>query len=223
VRDVQFTLVREGNSDDGLTYLIRALLARAGVPGVIGAARNYKGTTKEKLQQVLAENPVPDLIFVHRDSDAPDAAERRDEIALAATELGSLDKVVAVVPVQETEAWLLTDESAIRSVVGRPGGKAALGLPAVRCIEDVPNPKEMLESACKIACEKRGARLKAVNRQFPRYRATLLERLDIDGPVNELSSWQRFVKDLTAAAARTLADISDAQTGLNARSSNQRR
>ena len=202
MRDIQFALVREGPSDDGLAILIRALLGRTGVPGVIGAARNYQGTTKTKLAQVLAEEVVPDLIFVHRDSDSRDAAERHDEIASAASELGCDDKVVAVVPVQETESWLLTDESAIRTVVGRPKGRTALGLPAVRSIEATANPKEILEAACKIACGKSGARLKAASRNFPRYRATLIERLDLDGPVNELASWRRFVDDLNAAAER---------------------
>lgn len=206
MRDVQFALVREGNSDDGLAVLIRALLARAGVPGVIGAPRDYKGTIMEKLEQVLSEDVVPDLIFVHRDADARDPAGRYTEIGTAATQLRTSDKVVAIVPVQETEAWLLTDESEIRRVVGRPGGKAALGLPAVQRIEDTSDPKGLLKAACRVACEKRGARLKSASRQFPRYRANLLERLDIDGPVNGLASWRRFVDDLNAAAAQIVSD-----------------
>lgn len=187
--------------------LIRALLARAGVPGVIGAARNYQGTTGERLKQVLAEDVIPDLIFVHRDSDAPDPAGRHDEIIGAATALSCVDKVVAVVPVQEIEGWLLTKESAIREVVGRPGGKVALSLPPLKRIEATANPKEILREACRIACEKTGARLKTAGNQFPRYRATLLERLDIDGPVNELPSWRRFVDDLNGAAARVVPNI----------------
>jgi hypothetical protein len=117
--------------------------------------------------------------------------------------------VVGVVPVQETEGWLLTDESAIRKIVGRPSGRSTLGLPAVHQIEATGNPKEILQDACKIASESSGARLKKVSRQFPRFRATLLERLDIDGPVNNLVSWRRFVDDLTAAAERVLSDTSD--------------
>lgn len=210
MRDIQFVLVREGPSDDGLAILIRALLGRTGVPGVIGAARNYQGTTKTKLAQVLAEEVVPDLIFVHRDSDSRDAAERHDEIASAAIELGCHDKVVAVVPVQETESWLLTDESAIRTVVGRPKGRTALELPAVRSIESTANPKEILKAACRIACEKSGARLKAASRNLPTYRATLIERLDLDGPINELASWRRFVDDLNAAAERVMSDAAEA-------------
>ncbi|ORW93956.1 hypothetical protein AWB92_12540 [Mycobacterium sp. IEC1808] len=208
MRDLQFALVREGNSDDGLVALIRVLLARTSVPGVIGGRRTYKGTTKEKLEQVLAEDVVPDLIFVHRDSDARNPAVRYTEIQGAADELDCTDKIVAVVPVQETEGWLLTDESAIRTVVGRPGGRAALGLPPIRQIEATANPKEILKEACKIASEKSGARLQKVAHQFPRHRATLLERLDVDGPVNQLVSWRRFVEDLSTAATRALSDIS---------------
>lgn len=38
--DIQFALIREGTSDDGLADLIRALLARAGATGVNGAPRD---------------------------------------------------------------------------------------------------------------------------------------------------------------------------------------
>ncbi|MGV0041600.1 hypothetical protein [Mycobacterium colombiense] len=207
MRDLQFALVREGKSDDGLTFPIRKLLAQAGVPGVIGEARTYTGNTRTKLEQVLAEGVVPDLIFVHRDADAPDPAERRAEIIETAIELGCRDKVVAVVPVQETEGWLLTDDSEIRAVVGRPSGRTRLSLPAVRRIEATSNPKEILEEACRIACEKSGARLQKVSDRFSTHRAILLERLDINGPINELVSWRRFVEDLTAAAARVLPEL----------------
>lgn len=202
MRDVQFALLREGSSDDGLVTPIRALLIRAGMAGVIGAARAYKGTTKEKLQQVLAEPVVPNLIFVHRDSDSRDPSHRHAEIAEAADQMNCRGSVIGVVPVQETEGWLLTDEFAIRSVVGRPGGKTPLGLPQASHIEATADAKEVLREACRAACEKSGARLKKVSGQFTRHRSTLLERLNIDGPVNELESWQRFVTDLDAAAYR---------------------
>jgi hypothetical protein len=206
MRNIQFALIREGTSDDGLADIIRALLGRAGVGGVIGAPRDYQGTTKVKLEKLLAEEISPDLIFVHRDSDSRDASARHDEIALAARELGCESKVIAVVPIQETEAWLLTDEAAIRAVVGRPSGRNPLGLPAVRDIEKTSDPKSRLEDACRIACEKTGVRLKRESREFPRYRTNLLQRLDIDGPVNELSSWRKFVHDLNAAASRVMSE-----------------
>lgn len=202
--DLQFALIREGTSDDGLIPHIRDLLVRAGAPAVFGAARQYKGSTKERLQQVLSEPSTPGLIFVHRDADAADPEPRHEEIANAAIELSCSEKVVAVVPVQELEAWLLTDEAAIRAVVGRPNGRPLLGLPAIRNIERTTSPKEILQTACLTASEKSGARRKKEQAQFGSRRATLLERLDIDGPVTSLPSWQRFVNDLNAAAAVAL-------------------
>jgi hypothetical protein len=142
VRDIQFALVREGQSDDGLAVLIRVLLSRSVVPGVIGASRNYQGSTKQKLAQVLAEDIVPDLIFIHRDSDSRDSTGRHAEITSAAIELGCESKVVAIVPVQETEAWLLTEESAIREVVGRPSGKAPLGCPRSSASKTLPTRRK---------------------------------------------------------------------------------
>lgn len=205
--DLQFALVREGASDDGLVIHIRELLIRAGAGGVVGAARQYKGTVGQKIQQVLAEPVRPNLIFVHRDSDSPDPTLRHAEITTAASDLGCSDRVVAVVPVQELEAWLLTDDTAIRTVVGKPSGRAALGLPPVARIEVTSSPKEILRQACLAASEKSGARRRKESSQFDTRRATLLERLDIDGVVARLPSWQKFVSDLDAAAACLLGGV----------------
>ncbi|RKT31444.1 uncharacterized protein DUF4276 [Microbacterium sp. AG1240] len=202
--DLQFALVREGSSDDGLVTHIRELLIRAGATQVVGAPRQYRGTVLEKIQQVLQEPIRPGLIFVHRDSDSSDASSRQAEIVKAADAMGCVDQVVAVVPVQELEAWLLTDESAIRAVVGKPSGRASLGLPTVGRIEATPSPKEILRAACLLASEKSGARRRKESSQFDVRRATLLERLDIDGVVAELPSWQKFVADLEVAAALAL-------------------
>lgn len=50
IADLRFALIREGTSDDGLIPHIRELLIRAGAPAVVGAARQYKGSTKDRLQ-----------------------------------------------------------------------------------------------------------------------------------------------------------------------------
>ncbi|WP_084361677.1 DUF4276 family protein [Herbiconiux solani] len=202
--DLQYALIREGTSDDGLIPHISALLLRAGASAVIGAARQYKGSTRERLSQLLAEPKPPALIFVHRDSDSADPSSRHQEIAAAASALGCVERVIPVVPVQELEAWLLTDEGSIRAVVGRPSGRTPMGLPALRNIETTSSPKEVLQNACLIASEKTGVRRKKERGQFNVRRASLLERIDIDGAVTSLASWQRFVGDLTTAAVRAL-------------------
>lgn len=84
----------------------------------------YSGTVLSKLR-VLAEEPASvELIFVHRDADASDDQPRHDEVS-AAVETADLNiPVIALVPVQELEAWLLVDEAAIRTVVGCPRVRA---------------------------------------------------------------------------------------------------
>ncbi|MFC7850790.1 DUF4276 family protein [Arthrobacter sp. NPDC057388] len=199
--DVTFALIREGTSDDGLVAHLRTLIINAGASSVVGAPREYKGTTKERISEVLAEQTKVDLIFVHRDADSSDPEPRYEEIRDAASALGCSDQVVPVVPVQELEAWLLADLSQIRSVSGRPRGKTPLGIPSVKKIESTKSPKEILQNACLIASETTGARRKKQAKQFTQHRTTLLERLDHDGPVRNLPSWQRFVDDVTSKIA----------------------
>lgn len=199
-----FALIREGTSDNGLIPHLRALLLDAGATSAIGAAREYKGTTKQRIAEVLAEDATVDLIFVHRDADSKDPEARYDEINEAAT-CHSCDNVVPIVPVQELEAWLLVDEMQIRSVVGRPNGRAPLAIPPLKSIENTSSPKEVLKSACMAASQTTGSRRRRETQRFPQNRAILLERLDRDGPVQHLPSWQRFVTDVTDRAARVLA------------------
>lgn len=101
--------------------------------------------------------------------------------------------VVPVVPVQALEAWLLADERAIRFAVGRPSGRAPLGLPALRRVEAVSAPKQTLADALAKASEKSGRRLQQVKKAFPGHRSLLLDRLDLDGPVTNLPSRQALV------------------------------
>lgn len=201
-----FALIREGTSDDGLVAHIRTLLLACGASSVLGAPREYKGTTEERIAHVLEEESIVDLIFVHRDADSRDPSTRRTEISAAAVKLNHASKVVPIVPVQELEAWLLADEAAIRQVAGRPNSRVDLKLPSVTKIESTNSPKEVLKAACVAATESTGARRQRHTRNFPRMRSTLLERLEHDGPVQQLPSWQAFVHDVTAKAAEIAAN-----------------
>lgn len=202
---IMFALVREGTSDDGLIPILRTLLSRAGAPSVLGAARSYKGTVQERLSLVLQEPGTVDLIFVHRDADAPSPEARREEILSAANALQPDSVVVPVVPVQELEAWLLTDEAAIRTIAGKPSGKAVLGIPKVSAIENCSDPKATLKAALLEASETKGARRKKHIQNFGRDRSALLTRLDLDGSVNSLPSWRQLVSDVEKAVQDLLA------------------
>ena len=200
---VNFVLLREGTSDEALVSHLGTLLVRAGCSEAAGTCRPYKPPVGSQLALLEEEEGAPvDVVFVHRDSDSRDPAPRVQEIQVASanTEWGK-SRVVPIVPIQATEAWLLVDESAIRSVVGRPSGKADLGLPKVRNVENEADPKATLKAALLAASEATGRRLKQEHRMFTTRRRTLLERLDIDGPVTSLKSWGALVDAIDRCAA----------------------
>jgi hypothetical protein len=106
-----------------------------------------------------------DVLFVHRDAEAQDPGLRRQEIATA---LRGLEvRHIPVVPVRMTEAWLLSNESAIRSAAGNPNGTEYLRLPNLRRLEDLPDPKTALHDALAAASgrhTRRRARLRISQR-----------------------------------------------------------
>lgn len=202
LRTVSFVFIGEGTSDYPLVGILRELIRRSGADEVQGLQRQWPGSSHEKLAKLVKEAAAPyDLVFLHRDADSTDPGPRTEEVrrALAEHEL----KGVPVVPVQETEAWLLTDEQAIRDVVGRSRGRADLGLPGLKRIEQTKDPKEVLAAACVRASEASGRRLKQARSRFNDQRRTLLDRLDLDGPVTELASFRHLVEK-TKRAVRSL-------------------
>ena len=155
-----------------------------------------------QIQTLLTHDPDFDLLFVHRDADSMDGFDaRRIEISEAKAACPGSPCCVRVVPVQETEAWLLTDAQPLRDVVGNPRGTVALGLPKLAQIEACGDPKEVLRGALA------RARLRSrkdkpdslTSKEFGEFRARLLEQLDIDGPVTQLPAWGALVTDTKAA------------------------
>ena len=198
---VTFVLLREGPSDDGLIPHLATLILRAGGVEAIGQPINYSGTVVNKLRLLMLERDDIDIAFVHRDADRVGPARRRAEIARAIEHAGITAAVVPVIPVQELEAWLLVDASAVRNVVGRPLGRTDLRLPKLAAIEATRSPKEILQSALLAASETTGRRREKEKRDFEKRRRALLDRLDVDGPVRQLPAWQQLESDVAAAVA----------------------
>jgi hypothetical protein len=121
---------------------------------------------------------------------------------------------VAVVPVQETEAWLLLDESAIRRVAGKPSGRNDLNLPRPANVETVARPKERLKGALLAAAEVTGRRRKRFEADFASQRRLLLQRLPVGGPLSQVPAWVAMKAALKKAIARLNAarELSSAET-----------
>jgi hypothetical protein len=85
-----------------------------------------------------------ELLFVHRDAETPELAPRAEEISAAAQEIALEIPFVRVIPIRMMEAWLLTDERAIRTAATNPNGTEHLDLPGIGQIEGIARPKLLL-------------------------------------------------------------------------------
>ena len=100
----------------------------------------------QRVLHALRQYPA-DIVFVHRDAELRDAVSQREqEIAAAVATLPTPKPVIAIVPVRMTEAWLLTDEQAIRKAAGNPHGTALLALPALHQIEAIDAKARLFEA-----------------------------------------------------------------------------
>lgn len=199
----QFLLLAEGSTDLGLQKPLEDLLIEAGFDSVfpVGAYAMH-GTVATKLEWAIQTDISADIIFVHRDADNRPRSDRVDEVARAAESVEWHDDprplVIPVVPVTMTEAWLLLDETAIRLVCGASTSGEALNLPKTSEIERRRDPKAILKKAFQdISPRRRGRRLP--EEDFAAWRGRLLERLDIHGPVTQLSAWQALEADVRHA------------------------
>lgn len=202
---LSFALVREGPSDDGLADLIRKVLQAAvwdaGV-SVVGEPLSFGTAPKDQVRQVMEEAAPLDLLFIHKDADSRDHTHVLGVIEEAAELYRDPRCVVPIIPVQETEAWAMVDEELIMDVVGSRAGhsRGALGLPSIATIEDTASPKEVLLEALVVATKDSAREQKRTRKRFGSLRRSILENLEIDGPLSQLPSWQRFRAAAEAAA-----------------------
>lgn len=103
--------------------------------------------------------------------------------------------VVALVPIQETEAWMLADTELLKREIGTE--KSDNELQINRQPESISNPKECIEAAIRIAREgytkKRRKDLTISELYLPIGQALDLEKLNV------LLSYQDFKKNITDA------------------------
>jgi hypothetical protein len=208
---VQFLLIGEGSTESALIEHLANLCVAVGATEASGAAPPFERLDRPvghdlvpRLRAAQVLNPQSNLYFVHRDADAADPEPRYAEIAQALTASAVGVACVAVVPIYETEAWLLADVPAIRRVAGRPNGRTPLELPPLQRIEQTPQPKEVLTAALFAAAQPlSGRRAQRFRSEFAKQRRQLLEELTLDGAHTQLSAWQRL-RDDTAAAIDAL-------------------
>lgn len=194
------TLLAEGPGDRALVPLLRWLLAEHwnfdfAEPQFAMTSTRY---LSERIQRVVRDYPC-DLLLVHRDADRTDRGTRERDIRDAAASAGVLrTPVVCLIPVRETEAWLLLEERAIRQAAGHPNGRRDLSLPPLNEIEATNQPKERLKKALVEAAELSGRRLKKFRIEVAVSRiAELMSPLIL----RQLPAFAAFERDLSASLA----------------------
>ena len=202
MKHIQFTFFADGSSDRALLPILAWLVRETHKPDTVA----HEFLSKPQLHSDLSfsaqletalEIAPCNLFFVHRDAEKQDPQFRYGEIASAVAKLNASGKNVphvCVVPVHMTEAWLLTDKSAIRKAAGKPNGDEPLDLPKLSRLESLPEPKDRLHELLRKASGKRGRRLKS----FDVREATALipESTVSFAPLRQLSAFARLEADL---------------------------
>jgi hypothetical protein len=192
-------LIAEGVTDD---RFLRPLLSR-GLEEV--CAREFDESVEVSDVQVLRERVGPPavgeilalaegqcgsfvIIFAHRDRGANHSV--RDEWIDPLRNLWALrkERLVMVVPVRETEAWMLADGDALRAVLRVAWPDIQLGVPTQpRKVEEIADPKQVL------------GRLEArVSRSFDAYFDRLGEEVSIDA-LRQVPAFGQWWEDTCSA------------------------
>jgi hypothetical protein len=106
---------------------------------------------------------------------------------------------VPVVPVRMTEAWLLSNQQAIRDAAGNPKGRNALHLPNWRRWDRLPDPKTTLLEAIEHASGLTGRRL--ANFSARRHRLRVAELTMDFSPLRQLEAFRLLEDDIVEALA----------------------
>ncbi len=154
--EITYTLLGDGTSDRALLPIIDWAL-RQHFPNLLAQHQwadfsllpdpPPSGKLPERIQRAIDLYPC-DWLFVHRDAERQAIADRHQEIAEAWGKVGRWSenrRVVSIIPVRMTEAWLLFNEQAIRMAAGNPSGKQPITIPSLRTLETLPDPKQVLQ------------------------------------------------------------------------------
>jgi hypothetical protein len=168
--------------------------------------RRKPASLVERIGSALELYPA-DLLFIHRDAENQDPEARLSEIEGAVQTAAATQTWVGVVPVRMTEAWLLIDESAIRTAADNPNGEVALALPALSELERLPDPKRRLRELLEKACEKRGRRLEQFRRDLPWRVQRVAQLIQNFAKLGQLTAFRRLQRDTRGALAQVRPDL----------------
>nr|WP_319572030.1 DUF4276 family protein [uncultured Draconibacterium sp.] len=120
----------------------------------------------EQIRNIAIKHHYFHVICVHCDSDSPDMNHVLEysinpafKTVNAITEEEVCKNLVAIIPVQMTEAWMMADFSLLKDKMGTDMTNAQLSLPIrVNGIEGLADPKETIINAYRLSQERQSRR-----------------------------------------------------------------
>lgn len=184
-----YTLLADGGTDRVLEPIINWLVhdIDSGVEILEPEFDKRSGGVSDYLK---ADHPGPMIVFAHRDAENVSMDERLEEFRDVTD-----DRVVPVVPVRMTEAWLLIDSRAISRAAGNPW--AEVELPPVKELNGLVNPKAVLEEKLLVAAgAPAGRRRKRFMRDIVSRRVNVADYTTDYSRLRELPDFRAFEKRL---------------------------
>jgi hypothetical protein len=207
---IDFVLTSDGGSDKTLLptlkWLLRRTFIQIPINGEWADLSRFRYVPQSLAERIFITIEVyhPDILFIHRDSEAQDPNLRYEEISRAITAIQQKGRHLAIpyicaVPIRMTEAWLLFDEQAIRKAAGNPRGRTPIELPPISRLEGIPDPKTILFSNLISASELTGRKKKRFDLKKCRY--LVAENIVDYSPLFALSAFRRLHEDVKQFAA----------------------
>jgi hypothetical protein len=198
---INYVLISDGSSDSALIKIINFCLKKhfgdiviAGQRADLYRVNRRPKTLVEKIRASI-DYYEPGIIFIHRDAEKQLLETREEEINDAIKEIiiGEYKgKYIRVIPIKMMEAWLLTDEMAIRYASGNPNGTAKLDMPDIKKIEQLTDPKYTLKKLICDASELKGRRLKKLEMKLSAAIHLVAEYTEDFSPLSSLRAFQNF-------------------------------
>jgi len=157
-------------------------------------------------QQVLkaAEKAKRDfeilILFIHTDSDNRDDSNVFSTKIIPAKELIDQQgkdkickKIVALVPIQMTESWMIADKVLLKSEIGIEGSDLDLGI--YRNPEEIANPKAVIENIIRISKENQVKRKRNKGLNISDLYQIIGQKIDVS-QLEKLPSYMKFKNSL---------------------------
>ena len=184
-RQLTFSVVADGGTDRLLVPIIQWAIHRLDPEVEILEPEFMKRTGSVTEFLSLYDSDVM-LVFVHRDSENASLEERLREF-----DSTSRSDIVPVIPVRMSEAWLLIDRHAIARAAG--ASSSVVSVPRLSKIENIPNPKEWLDSLIlEAAGNPAGRRRKNLRSSIVDRRVSVASFISDFSPLENLPAFRHF-------------------------------